>query len=86
MSQLMGEMEHPGTGLRAHIYSGWSWPAFFFGPIWYLVKGMWGLGLLYLVLCFTGIGWLVGLIVAPMVANRHLTEHLGGKGYVRVGR
>lgn len=26
------------------VKQGWSWPAFFFGPIWALVKKMWALG------------------------------------------
>lgn len=25
----------------------WSWPAFLFGPPWYIAKGMWVKGLLY---------------------------------------
>jgi hypothetical protein len=35
----------------------WNWPAFFFGPIWYLVKGMPLKGLMYVVVAATGIGW-----------------------------
>ncbi|WP_084286517.1 DUF2628 domain-containing protein [Halomonas halodenitrificans] len=26
------------------IKKGWSWPGFFFGPLWAMVKKMWGLG------------------------------------------
>lgn len=29
---------------------GWNWWAFIFGGLWYLVKGMWGKGLLFLLL------------------------------------
>lgn len=31
-------------GQREAIKQGWSWPAFFFGGIWALVKQMWGIG------------------------------------------
>ena len=40
----------------------WNWPAFFFGPFWYLVKGMPAKGLLYLLVAATGIGWLFLLV------------------------
>ena len=35
--------EHP-AGNREAVKQGWSWPGFFFGPIWAFVKKMWGLG------------------------------------------
>ena len=35
----------------------WNWPAFFFGPIWYLVKGMPLKALLYVIVAATGIGF-----------------------------
>jgi hypothetical protein len=40
----------------------WNWPAFFFGPFWYLVKGMPVKGLLYVLIMATGIGWLFLLV------------------------
>ena len=36
--------ESPAEGIQA-VKQGWSWPGFFFGWIWALVKRMWGLGL-----------------------------------------
>jgi len=35
--------QHP-DGSREAVKQGWSWPGFFFGPIWAMVKKMWGLG------------------------------------------
>ncbi len=72
-------MVHEASGLTAPVYRGFSWPALFFGGFWYLVKGMWGLGLLALVLSLltAGIVWLV----LPFVANRHYREHLAKAGY-----
>jgi hypothetical protein len=35
--------KHP-SGTSEAVKQGWSWPAFFFGFIWALVKRMWGLG------------------------------------------
>lgn len=32
------------TGKYEAVKQGWSWPGFFFAPIWALVKQMWGLG------------------------------------------
>lgn len=31
------------------VKQGWSWPAFFFGPIWALFKTLWGLGFLIII-------------------------------------
>lgn len=36
----------------------WNWPAFIFGPFWYLVKGMWGKSLLYFAVVFFSAGFL----------------------------
>jgi len=44
----------------------WNWPAFFFGPFWYLVKGMPAKGLLYLLVAVTGIGWLFLIVYSGL--------------------
>lgn len=41
----------------AQMQTHWNWPAFFFGPIWYLVKGMPAKGLLYGFIAATGVGF-----------------------------
>jgi len=44
------------------IQTHWNWPAFFFGPFWYLVKGMPAKGLLYILIAVATAG--VGLVLA----------------------
>lgn len=83
MSTRIGAMVQAGSGLRTDVYDGFSWPCFFFGSLWYLVKGMWGIGLAWFVLsCFTfsALHW-VGVLVMPFFANRHYREHLASHGY-----
>lgn len=79
MSRAIGTMRQQGSGLTATAYSGFSWPAFLFGPFWYFAKGMPGLGILILILAFPtfGIAW----VVAGFVANRQHRERLAGMGY-----
>ena len=36
--------KHP-SGVCEAVKQGWSWPAFFFGVVWAMVKKMWALGL-----------------------------------------
>jgi len=73
-------MHQEGSGLTADVYKGFSWPAFFFGALWYAAKGMWGMAILSLVVSmFTvGIAW---LFVFPFMANRQYREHLATRGY-----
>lgn len=84
MGRYVGEMTQASTGLSQPVYEGFSWPVFFFGPFWYMVKGMWGYGLLYMAICFTGVGWVLGLFIAPFLGNRQYLEHLGSRGYTRM--
>lgn len=81
MSQRIGTLRHPHTGLTESAYSGFSWPAFLFGPFWYGAKGMWGMAIMSLLISlFTfGIAW---LFVFPFIANRQHMQHLGTMGYV----
>jgi hypothetical protein len=44
----------------------WNWPAFFFGPFWYLLKGMPAKGLLYIFIALTGIGWIFLIVYAGL--------------------
>ena len=83
MSSYVGVMQQDASGLRVDVYEGWSWPCFFFGPFWYLVKGMWGIGLLWLALAVVSVSglWFVGMIIMPFLANRQYREHLGSRGY-----
>lgn len=50
----------------AKMQTYWNWPACFFGPIWYLVKGMPAKGLLYVLIMATGIGWLFLIVYSGL--------------------
>jgi hypothetical protein len=50
----------------AQMQTQWNWPAFFFGPFWYLVKGMPLKGLLYVLIAITGIGWLFLIVYSGL--------------------
>lgn len=47
-----------GTGRYAYVHAGFSWPAFFLGPWWAIVKRRWGfllpMSVLEIVLSFGG--------------------------------
>jgi hypothetical protein len=83
MGKLAGHMKQDASGLVVPIYDGWSWPVFFVGPVWHLVKGIWGIGLLYAAVCIFsgGLGWIVGLFIMPKISNKQYREHLAEKGY-----
>lgn len=82
-------------GRHEAVKQGWSWPGFFFGPIWTLVKKMWGLGagLLVAVIVLamfpveSAIGLLatlisLGIYVACGInGNRWREKHLSSRGY-----
>jgi hypothetical protein len=78
-------MRQETTGIEETVYEGWSWPCFFFGSLWYLAKGMWGIGLAWAfasVLSGSFLHW-IGIMYMPTVANRHYLDHLGSRGYQR---
>ncbi|MFO7818273.1 MAG: DUF2628 domain-containing protein [Pseudomonadota bacterium] len=89
--------QHP-AGNRQAVKQGWFWPGFFFGPIWALVKKMWGLGaglmVAVIVLAMfpvdTGIGALAALIslgiyvACGINGNRWREKHLSNRGYDHV--
>jgi len=80
MSTHVGEAYHPINGSVEKIWEGFSWPCLFFGFLWYLHKGMWGWGLIALILAiFTvGISWLF----FPFFANGQYAKFLLDQGYL----
>lgn len=86
--------QHP-TGKQEAVKQGWSWPGFFFGPIWALVKKLWGLGALLLVAVIvlsavpagTEVGMLTTLImlviyiVCGVNGNKWREKNLVSRGY-----
>lgn len=60
--------KHPSESIEA-IKQGWSWPAFFFGFIWAMIKKMWGIGVGVLIGWFA-LGVIIGLIsLGDTIAN-----------------
>jgi hypothetical protein len=80
MSTLAGKAYHPINGATVEVWEGFSWPCLFFGSLWYISKGMWGLGVISLVLavCTLGISWLI----FPFFANEHHAQSLLKQGYL----
>ncbi|MEQ6916027.1 DUF2628 domain-containing protein [Halomonas aquatica] len=86
--------QHP-TGKQEAVKQGWSWPGFFFGPIWALVKKLWGLGAVLLVVVLmlsalpveTEVGMLASLIVLVIYivcgvnGNNWREKNLRSRGY-----
>lgn len=56
---------HP-SGQSEAVKQGWSWPAFFFGFIWAMVKKIWGLG----------IGFMIATIVLLSAQTAGVSEAL----------
>ena len=52
----------------AQMQTHWNWPAFFFGPFWYLVKGLAAKAALYFVVSIAtaGVAWLFLAIYAGL--------------------
>ena len=51
---------HPSGAIEA-VKQGWSWPAFSFGFVWAMVKGLWQLSIGVL-LAFLAVGFALGVV------------------------
>lgn len=80
MSTLAGKAYHPVNGSTEEIWEGFSWPCLFCGFLWYMYKGMWGWGIIALILAFStfGISWLI----FPFFANGQYAKSLLQRGYL----
>lgn len=80
MSTLAGKAYHPVNGSTEEIWEGFSWPCLFFGFLWYMYKGLWGLGIITLILAFItfGISW----FICPFFANGQYAKSLLERGYL----
>lgn len=80
MSTFADKAYHPINGAVEEIWEGFSWPCLFLGFIWHIYKGMWGWGVIALILAiFTyGISWLV----FPFFANEQHAKSLLKRGYL----
>lgn len=71
-------------GKIVNVFSGFSFTAFFFAPIWCLLKGLYLYAILSFVLSFIMVG-LVYWIVLGVKGNEWYKEDLVKKGYYRLG-
>ena len=80
MSTFAGQAYHPVNGSTEDIWEGFSWPCLFCGFLWYMYKGMWGWGLIALILAFVtfGVSWLI----FPFFANGQYAKALLERGYL----
>ncbi|MEO7859509.1 MAG: SHOCT domain-containing protein [Nitrospirales bacterium] len=80
MSRLVAEAYHPLNDSTEEIWDGFSWPCLCCGFLWYMYKGMWGWGIIALILAFgtLGISWLI----FPFFANEQHARSLLQRGYV----
>lgn len=84
MSKLVAKAYHPVNDSTEEIWEGFSWPCLFCGFLWYMYKGMWGWGIIALILavCTVGISWLI----FPFFANEQYARHLLKQGYLTEGQ
>lgn len=84
MSTLVGKAYHPVNGATEEIWEGFSWPCLFCGFLWYMYKGMWGWGIIALILAFGtfGLSWLI----FPFFANGQYAKSLLERGYLNEGQ
>jgi hypothetical protein len=75
---------HPVNRSEEQTWEGFSWPAFFFGPIWLLIKGLWGHALIYLLVAMATVGYGVVVLwfVYGFIGNGLHKSLLLKKGYL----
>lgn len=80
MSTLVAEVYRPVNHSTEEIWKGFSWPCLCCGFLCYMYKGMWGWGIIVLILAFVtfGISWLI----FPFFANGQYAQALLERGYL----
>ncbi len=84
MSTTGEVLHHPENGNPEQTWNGFSWPAFFFGVIWLLVKGLYGHFLINLVILIVTGGFAAPIvwIAYGFIGNDAHKKHLLEKGYL----
>lgn len=77
-------LRQPTNGTAEQTWDGFSWPAFFFGVIWLLVKGLYGHFLICLVVLIISAGFAAPIvwIVYGFIGNDVHKNSLLKKGYL----
>ena len=75
---------HPVNGKQEQTQTGFSWPAFLFGVIWLLIKGLYGHFLINFVLIIITAGFAAPVIwlVYGFIGNKAYKSSLLKKGYL----
>ena len=81
MSKKVGFLYHPVNNHPEEIFEGFSWPCLFFGPLWYLAKGVYAWAAISFFAAWLTFG--ISVFVFPFLANNQRTESLLKKGYLR---
>lgn len=84
MSTTGEVLHHPVNGSTEQTWGGFSWPAFFFGVIWLLVKGLYGHFLINIVILIVTGGFAAPIvwIVYGFIGNDAHKKSLLKKGYL----
>jgi hypothetical protein len=77
-------LRQPDNGSEEETWDGFSWPAFFFGIIWLLAKGLYGQFLINLVIILgtAGVAAPIVWIVYGFIGNGAYKKSLLKKGYL----
>ncbi len=77
-------LHHPANGSAEQTWDGFSWPAFFFGSLWMLAKGLYGHFLITLLLIVLSGGFAAPIIwiVYGFIGNGLHKSSLLKKGYL----
>lgn len=77
-------LRHPVNGTKEQTWNGFSWPGFFFGVIWLLIKGLYGHFVISLVILIISGGFAAPIvwIVYGFIGNGAHKSSLLKKGYL----
>lgn len=77
-------LRHSVNGTKEQTWDGFSWPGFFFGVIWLLIKGLYGHFLINLVILIVTAGFAAPIvwIVYGFIGNGAHKSSLLKKGYL----
>ena len=79
---------HPINGTKEETWDGFSWPAFFFGIIWMLIKGLYAQAVIAIIISIVTAGFAVPVlwIVYGFMGNGLHKSSLLKKGYLTEGQ
>ncbi|MDD2880446.1 MAG: SHOCT domain-containing protein [Rhodoferax sp.] len=84
MSTKSDNLFHPINGTQEETWYGFSWPAFFFGIIWMLIKGLYAQAVISIIISIVTAGFAIPVlwIVYGFMGNELHKKSLLKKGYL----